>query len=291
MSDEVHLALGPLEDRAAAMVLSDPADRISLRDYVTEADIGAFQEERGQSQRLRFNVVVELGRREAAEDDVDRILSYDRIISAIGAELAAERVDLLETLADRICRRILLEPQTARVFLRVEKLDRVPGALGVEIVRSRATGDDAGPTTAGPAPVFLHLAQAPEALPALLARFGRGPLVVTLEMPRMPRPMADGMAKRRIALLEIEQAAWALAALDARLSVVSSRTELDWAIEKGQMVVWAPTKIIIDTPGSPFGFSGIVLALWLAEQVGASKLFVHGDIAVPAGSRVQVERI
>ena len=55
---------------------------------------------------------------------------------AIAHELAAERLNLLETLAERIAERILLEPQALRAFVRIEKLDRGPGALGVEIVRT-----------------------------------------------------------------------------------------------------------------------------------------------------------
>ena len=73
------------------------------------------------------------------EDDVDRILSYDRVTEAITIELNVERLNLLETLAERIADRILIEPQAIRVFVRIEKLDRGPGALGVEIVRSNET--------------------------------------------------------------------------------------------------------------------------------------------------------
>ena len=40
-------------------------------------------------------------------------------------------------MAERVAERILLEPQAMRAFVRIEKLDRGPGALGVEIVRSR----------------------------------------------------------------------------------------------------------------------------------------------------------
>nr|BEI32143.1 dihydroneopterin aldolase [Shimia sp.] len=89
-------------------------------------------------QRVCFNVVVEVRPLSGAvEDDVDRILSYDRVTEAIAHELAAERLNLLETLAERVAERILHEPQAMRVFVRIEKLDRGPGALGVEIVRSR----------------------------------------------------------------------------------------------------------------------------------------------------------
>ena len=35
----------------------------------------------------------------------------------------------------------------------------------------------------------------------------------------------------------------------------------------------------------------LVKALWLAETMAASALVVHGGVAVPAGSRVSVERV
>ena len=71
------------------------------------------------------------------DDDVDRILSYDRVTEAIEAALSEERLNLLETLAERVAERILLAPQAQRVFVRIEKLDSGPGNLGVEIVRSK----------------------------------------------------------------------------------------------------------------------------------------------------------
>ena len=88
-----------------------------MRDHLVEVEIGAFQAERGVRQRLRFNVVVEVRPHpEPLQDDVDRILSYDRITEAISAALAEERLNLLETLSERVAARVLLEPQAMRVF-------------------------------------------------------------------------------------------------------------------------------------------------------------------------------
>ena len=60
----------------------------------------------------------------------------------------------------------------------------------------------------------------------------------------------------------------------------------------GQTVVWAPSKIVLDAVDGPKGAGGdgVALALWLAESLAADRLIVHGDVAVPAGSRVIVER-
>ena len=170
MSTEIHLAFAHPQARARATAPEGPLDRISVRDHVVAVEIGAFQAERGTTQRVAFNVVVEVRPMTGAlDDDVDRILSYDRVTEAIEAALAEERLNLLETLAQRIAERILWEPQAARCFVRIEKLDRGPGALGVEIVRSvddLPTRAPAAPDTA-PHPHVVFLTNAAIASPNL----------------------------------------------------------------------------------------------------------------------------
>ena len=140
MTNEIYLAFAHPKERSEASEVDMVHDRISLRDHIVEVEIGAFQSERGSKQRICFNIVVEVRPIDhELEDDVDRILSYDKVTEAIMIELNFERLNLLETLAARIADRILIEPQAIRVFVRIEKLDRGPGALGVEIVRSNET--------------------------------------------------------------------------------------------------------------------------------------------------------
>ena len=293
---DIELAFAHPEDRAEASASADPRDRISLRDHIVEADIGAFQQERGHRQRLRFNVVVEV--RPVTEpllDDVDRILSYDRITEAIAAELAAERLNLLETLAERVADRILTEPAAMRVFIRIEKLDIGPYALGVEIARLRAVGQEVSVEDAvHPLAVFLDNATiARTDLGAFLdALQARGvPLILTVGLPDLARPATGHKpTQRRVDLLAIEQNAWTLAARDPRCVVVATRTEIDWAMRRGQTVVWAPSKLVLDAVDGPQGTAPVTLALWLAETMGATGLIVHGDVAVPAGSRIPVMR-
>ncbi|WP_102222703.1 dihydroneopterin aldolase [Acidimangrovimonas sediminis] len=295
--DEAALAFAHPEARAAATASADPRDRISLRDHVVEADIGAFQHERGALQRLRFDVVVEV-RAEAGplDDDVDRILSYEKIVEAIDVELRAERLNLLETLAERVAERLLAEPRAMRVFVRIAKLDRGPFELGVEIVRARK-----GPAVRAPEggvlhPVVVLLDNAAIMAPDLSARLdalqeGGAPLILCVGLPDGARPTsAVGPAQRRIDLLAIEQNAWVLAGRDRRCVVVASRTEIDSALHRGQPIVWAPSKMVLDAVDGPGGADPLRLALWLAEDFAAAKLVVHGDVAVPAGSRVAVER-
>lgn len=301
MTSDIRLAFAHPEERAVASASADPRDRISLRDHVVEVEIGAFQQERGTRQRIQFNVVVEVRPQpQPLDDDVDKILSYDRITEAIAAELAAERLNLLETLAERVAERILAEPQAMRAFVRVEKLDRGPGKLGVEIVRSRAeaplraVGKDGVESALHPLVVFLdnpaiHAGDLASRLDALQAR--GVPVILTVGLPDLPRPQTGHKpTQRRVDLLAIEQNAWTLAAKDDRCVVVATRTEIDWAVKRGQMIVWAPSKLVLDAVDGPQSREPVALALWLAEVMAASGIVVHGDVALPAGSRVPVER-
>lgn len=301
MTTDIRLAFAHPEERSIASAGADPRDRISLRDHVVEVDIGAFQKERGHRQRVMFNVVVEVRPAPAPlNDDVDRILSYDRITEAIATELAAERLNLLETLAERVAERILAAPQAMRVFVRIEKLDIGPYKLGVEIVRSRAEaalrvmGQDGN--EAAVHPLVVHLDNAAIAAPDLPARLdawaaGGRPVILTVGLPDLARPVTGHRpTQRRVDLLAIEQNAWVLAARDARCVVMATRTEIDWAVRRGQVLVWAPSKMVLDATDGPTGQEPVALALWLAEQMAAEALVVHGDVALPAGSRVRVVR-
>jgi dihydroneopterin aldolase len=298
MTTDIRLAFAHPEERAEASASADPRDRISLRDHVVEVDIGAFQQERGQRQRVRFDVVVEVRPHPAPlQDDVDRILSYDRITESIAAELASERLNLLETLAERVAERILAEPQAMRAFVRIEKLDRGPGALGVEIVRSRAEVPvRAAEDGAALHPVVVFFDNASLASPDLSARLDalqqRGaPVILTVGLPDMARPQTGHRpTQRRIDLLAIEQNAWVLAARDPRCVVVATRTEIDWAMKNGRMIVWAPSKLVLDAVDGPKGSDPVALALWLAEHLAAQGLVLHGSVSGPAGSRVPIER-
>lgn len=288
MSTDIKLAFSNLEDRARATA-QHSRDRISLRDFVLEVEIGAFQEERGTTQRLRFDVVVEVARAdEPVEDDVDRILSYDTITEAIEAALGEERLNLLETLAERIAGLLLLEPRARRVFVRIEKLDRGPFALGVEIERSRQGAPlKLAEEIHHPQPLVLHLSNAAIADPGLpqwldlLEETGQ-PVVLTVGMPEtVPPAVAHPMPQRRIDLLAIEQNAWVLAARDARCIVVETRTEITHAIHEGQIVVWAPGKMVLDAVDGPSAseVTPLQLARWFAEEMQATELLVEGETA------------
>lgn len=285
MTKDIHLAFAHPSERAAATADS-PRDRISLRDHIVEVEIGAFQAERGTTQRVQFNIVVEVQPVEGPiEDDVDRILSYDRVTEAIAIELSEERLNLLETLAERIADRILLEPQAMRCFVRIEKLDRGPGALGVEIVRSRPLKVvDPHESLARPPLVVMlgNTAIQSEHLTAWLDQLSAqpAPVILCVGMPDGPRPISQvAPAQRRIDLLAIEQNAWVLAGRDSRCVVVATRTELDWAMKNGQICVWAPSKIVLDAVEGPATQPREAAALnaWFSKEMGANAFWFIGE--------------
>ncbi len=302
MTDDVAQAFAHPAARADAMRDGAPLDRISLRDHIVEVEIGAFQAERGTTQRVSFNVVVEVAPIDSAvADDVDRILSYDRVTEAIEAALGSERLNLLETLAAKVAELILVEPQAVRVFVRIEKLDRGPGALGVEIVRSRqdiAPSDSTADDTPRPRIVYLGTAAiAHDHLAETIDRLAQDavPLILCVGLGETPAPdIPHKMAQRRIDLLAIEQNAWCLAARDDRFIVVDTRTELDWGMRHGQISVWAPSKMVLDAVEGPTSGPADARSLvgWFAQTMQASEISVIGVEAPDAGSiPVQVREI
>ena len=297
MTDDIRLAFAHPSERAEASSQT-PCDRISLRDYVVEVEIGAFQQERGTLQRVRFNIVVEVSPLSGPiDDDVDRILSYDKVTEAIGVELEAERINLLETLAARVAERILLEPQAERVFVRIEKLDRGPFSLGVEIVRSRDGVNLAGQDhVEAPHPRVVYLSNEALSAPHLTAWIDQlaamdAPLIISVGPADIAAPQAsNALAQRRIDLLAIEQNAWTLAARDHRLMVVGTRTELDWAMKNDQICIWAPSKIVLDAVDGPSASprDAVALVAWFAQDIAAKELLVIGTPAPKTAVAIRV---
>lgn len=118
-----------------------PYDRVFVHDLVLDAEIGVYSHEKGVTQRARFSVDIEVTpTKEAVEDRIARVLDYDFIIDTIKDLLAEGHINLVETLADEVATRCLAHPRAASVKVKIEKLDKEPGAVGVEIVRRRTRG-------------------------------------------------------------------------------------------------------------------------------------------------------
>ncbi len=113
-------------------------DRVFVHDYVLDVEIGVYTHEKGVTQHVRFSVDVDVKPATLAVDDnIERVLDYDVITGAIKAIVASGHIHLAETLAEEVAAQCLAHPRAGRVFVKIEKLDKEPGAVGVEIVRAR----------------------------------------------------------------------------------------------------------------------------------------------------------
>ncbi|RIA56104.1 dihydroneopterin aldolase [Dichotomicrobium thermohalophilum] len=111
------------------------SDIIFVRDLVLPCRIGIHAEEHNGKQRVRFSVDIAVAHG-ATRDRRRPVVDYDSIIEAIQAVIDEGHINLMETLAERVADSCLALQGAQRVSVRVEKLDRVPGAsLGVEITR------------------------------------------------------------------------------------------------------------------------------------------------------------
>lgn len=278
MSSKARPAILQLEDRLETE--GDPRDRILLSDYITSVEIGAFQVERGIEQRLKFNIAVAVAPHDgAASDDVDDILSYDTLKNAVQFELKAERLNLLETLAERIADRILREDQAQKVILRIEKLDRGDGDLGVEMVREKGgTRVETSDRDILSGREIWCFSKAD--LPALKNAATARALIAVDQNVAVEGAVNDPLARAQVALLTLDQAAWRLKSVLPDAQVVSTRTELIWALGQTAPVIWAPSKLAIDTDGfldlSRSEVSGVALAEMLKAEFGAAAVLKKG---------------
>lgn len=136
------------EGRPLDPVLRDgPTDRIFVRDFALDMEIGAYGHERGRRQKVRFGIEADILR--PAPDDgatdfgklpgtMSDIYSYDLIMDAVRDLVARGHTDLVETLAEELAATVLSDVRVRRVIVKVEKLDLGPAAVGVEISRERA---------------------------------------------------------------------------------------------------------------------------------------------------------
>src|SRR5262249_46593752 len=113
-------------------------DRVFVHDLVLDVEIGVYTNEKGVTQRVRFSVDVELNPvTTALNDNIARAFDYDTIIQGIKDIIARGHINLVETLAEKIADHCLVHPRASSVVVRIEKLDKEPGAVGVEIVRAK----------------------------------------------------------------------------------------------------------------------------------------------------------
>ena len=127
----------PLRSIQAGPVVPHASDLLFVRDFVTTLSIGAYRQEHGRRQRVRFSVEVAVTRAPVPPRDMRDVFSYDVIIETIRVLAERGHATFVETLAEEIASALLTHAALTRVTVKVEKLDVIDGAVGIEIRRSR----------------------------------------------------------------------------------------------------------------------------------------------------------
>jgi dihydroneopterin aldolase len=94
-------------------------------------------------------------------------------------------------------------------------------------------------------------------------------------------------AAHRMALLAMDQLAWAVAGLRPGFEVGDTEDALRGSLAGGRVAVWAPYALVADRADIPqsWTMTSDSLALWLARRLSAERVFVIKSIAHERGAR------
>jgi dihydroneopterin aldolase len=113
-------------------------DRIFVRGLVLPVALGVYPEEQGVTQKVAFTVEASVSPTVSAKGDaITEVPSYDDLAGAVRDVVATGHVNLVETLAERIAAKCLADKRIVSVLVRVEKLERGPAGVGIEVIRPR----------------------------------------------------------------------------------------------------------------------------------------------------------
>ena len=123
---------------AKRKIAATALDRVFMHDLVLEVEIGVYTHEKGVTQRVRISVDVDvIPTTVALDDNIDCAFDYDTIIKGTKDLVARGHINLVETLAEDLAMHCLAHPRASAVTIRIEKLDKEPGTVGVEIRRGK----------------------------------------------------------------------------------------------------------------------------------------------------------
>lgn len=112
--------------------------RVFVKDLVLAALIGIHRHEKDGRQRVRINLEMEVVETEKpVQDRLADVVCYEDVVTAIRGIVSAGHINLVESLAELVADRCLMNPRVIKVQVRVEKLDVFADAssVGVEIER------------------------------------------------------------------------------------------------------------------------------------------------------------
>ncbi len=123
-----------------SVAITETARKVFIRGLEFDAFIGAYPVEMERRQRIRIDLTLELAPPDKPiADNIDNVVCYHKISTAVGDLLDEGHIKLVETLAERILDLALGHPLVGAATVRIEKpmaIDHADG-VGVEIRRAK----------------------------------------------------------------------------------------------------------------------------------------------------------
>ena len=116
-------------------ITQEVVKKILIKDLIVEKIFGYYPEEKIKTQKLKFNIKLELNQKLAFDDhNLKSIVDYDDIIRLINSILD-RKINFLEILGELIAEEILKNEKIEAIELQIEKLDilKTGGSVWFEI--------------------------------------------------------------------------------------------------------------------------------------------------------------
>jgi FolB domain-containing protein len=120
-------------------LISPLVRKILIKNLIINAIFGYYPKEKVKSQRLKFNIKLELTNKIKFNDtDLRSIVDYDNIIKTIN-NILDKKINFLETLGELVCEEILKNKKIDAIELQIEKLDilKKDASVGFEISKRK----------------------------------------------------------------------------------------------------------------------------------------------------------
>jgi dihydroneopterin aldolase len=141
MNTKNVLKLNELKSQTELIDKDSGYDLIFLNDFLVQANIGVYTQEKKTTQPLRINVVAKVKNpRNINDDNLQSVVCYNQISKKIKKIIESGHTILLEKLAEKIFQECFKNKRIETMKIRLEKLDAIQDAesAGIEVERSRA---------------------------------------------------------------------------------------------------------------------------------------------------------
>ena len=115
-------------------IIENKVQKVFIKDLIINKIFGFYPGEKKRPQKLKFNIKLELNNNTIFNDtNLKSIVDYDDIIQIIHSILD-QRINFLETLANKIAKEIFKNTKIQAIEMKIEKLNILKkGSVGFEL--------------------------------------------------------------------------------------------------------------------------------------------------------------